>query len=57
MRKSFPLGAFLTSYEEIVALHPINSKPTQKSPINISPIAQHFDFNFLIAISKDQSLV
>jgi hypothetical protein len=56
LRKSFPLGAFLTAYEEIVALNPVK---TSKSPnkSSMSPIAQYFDFEFLIVISKDQSLV
>lgn len=60
MRKSFPLGAYLTCYEDIVALNPIISKKDCKKTTtnqSLSPIAQHFDFDFLMAISKDQSLV
>ncbi len=57
MKKSFPLGAFLTAYEDIVALQPISTKPSKKPLSPTSPIAQHFDFDLLLVISKDQSLV
>lgn len=45
MKKSFPLGCFLTVYEEIV---------TKSSAV---PIAQSIDFELLLIISKDQSLL
>ncbi len=55
MRKSFPLGGFLTAYEEVVVLKPYKNQ--QKNISLSSTIAQNFDFDFFLAISKDQSLV